>query len=600
MLSKSFLAKLAPPIFVFVGLLIAVNLHLPDLGETYVTRNLLAWGFMAACLVPLWWQPLSRGRVLWHKDWLIGLGLPVAGAFLILAINIIGGNIFGVYDDLHLGHYFLPGMLLVLALLIFGLLQHNFSDALWANMLIAAAAAFLPQFIVHLVATNPVVFFSVTIELKQIFYKDFAGFGQYNLYGSFLASILLLLFWAASSLSLSIAHRAILLSLLFFYALDLPSLPSKTALIGLASGMVLVAAYLFQNRADRALLRRAGLSTLVFSAAVLVAIGFVLNDMGLVSRSTRWSMEGNSVQTRFAMWVIAWRGFLEAPVFGHGLGGYTQLYTEHFGRYGLKEGLAFYPTVSLPHNLIFHVLSETGLVGLLLLLAPLVYLGGRILQRHPSRFMALALSAPMLVHTQLEYPYIASGMHYLTLCVGLAAALQGRPVLTENWSLPSMPRMVWLGRTAVGVVSLIALLAVANMQSTIYRTARAFSADVKLPLAAYVASRYASPDIAHPIIGQRMRAMSDLVLARLAIEAGDLAMVRDVVLPSLEKNVIPIYNNVGVWDVAIRSYYGVGQIGKTYALIEDIGRFDPQRAANYRQALDRLVDQMGRQPIRPQ
>ena len=579
---------------VFAGLLVAVNLHFADLGETYVTRNLFAWGFIALCAAVVWWQPLRSGRVFWQKDWLIGLGLPVIGAVLVLFINIVGG-----FEDYHLGHYFMPGMLLLLALLVFGLLQHGVSDDLWAKLLIAGSLAFLPQYIVHLVATNPVVFFPITIELKRLFYKEFAGFGQYNLYGSFLASVLLLLFWAATSLSVSLWQRVTLLALLFFYALDIPSLPSKTGLIGLAAGVVFLGGHLYQNRADRVLLRRSAIAAAVFIVSILIAGAFILNDLGQVSRSTRWTMEGNSVQTRFAMWVIAWRSFLEAPLFGHGLASYTQVYTEHFGRYGLAEGLAFYPTVSLPHNLLMHLLSETGLVGTMLLLGPFVYLGVRIIRQQPSRWVALALCAPVLVHTQLEYPYIASGMHYLVLIIGLTAAMHGRAVLSESWQFPSMPRHVWLGRSAICAVSLCALMAIANMQLTVYRTAQNFAADIKLPLPDFIETRYARPDVSHPIIGQRMRAMSDLVMARMAIEAGEFTIVRDVVLPSLEQNVLPIYNNVGVWDVAIRSYYGLGEIGKAYSEIERIGKYEPQRAVNYRRALDDLVNQMDKPTIRP-
>ena len=465
--TKSLLLKLAPPAFVFASLLIAVNLHLPDLGETYVTRNLFAWGFMALCLLPIWWQPLRNGTLRWHKDWLIGFGLPIIGAFFVLVVNILGG-----YDELHLGHYFLPGMLTIVALFVFGLLQHDFSDTTWANLLIAAMAAFLPQYVVHVVATNPVVFFAVTIEIKQIFFKDYAGFGQYNLYGSFLSSTLLLLFWAATSLSISPAHRVILLALLFIYALDLPSLPSKTALIGFIAGLIFLALHIGLNRSDRMLVRRSLLGTVVLLSAIAIATGFMLHEAGLVSRSTRWTMEGNSVQTRFAMWVIAWRGFLEAPIFGHGLGGYTQLYTEHFARYGLAEGLQFYPTVSLPHNLILHLLSESGLFGTCLLLGPFIYFGARILKHNQNRFLVLALCAPVLVHSQLEYPYIASAMHYLVLCVGLVAAMSSSPEMSKSRQLPAMPYGIWAGYSAIGVVSIIALAAVANMQLTITRTAK--------------------------------------------------------------------------------------------------------------------------------
>ena len=33
------------------------NYHVPDLGETYVSRNLGAWAVISLSLIFLWWRP---------------------------------------------------------------------------------------------------------------------------------------------------------------------------------------------------------------------------------------------------------------------------------------------------------------------------------------------------------------------------------------------------------------------------------------------------------------------------------------------------------------------------------------------------------------
>ncbi|MGC6535555.1 MAG: O-antigen ligase family protein [Parvibaculales bacterium] len=582
--------------FFAVLFVIGVNIHIPDLGETYVTRNLFMWVFIALLNCALWLQPIKNQTVKWHPIWAMGLFLPVIGSVLVLLGNIVGG-----YTAYHVGHYFLPGMLLAFALFCAGLMQHDFSDDDWARMLVIILAALMPQYVLHMISTSPIVFFPVTLQIHQIFFKEFLGFGQYNLYGSFFAGLMLLCVWAGAFLQISKRLRWVLLGLFFIYALDLATMNSKTGLVGFWVGLSFMAIHALQNR-DDTLIRRQVLQTfgLLLLAVVIGVISLYQADAKL-TRTYSWTAEGHSFSTRYSMWIIALQSFADAPFFGHGLGSYIDSYTKYFANNGLASGLTFYPTVSLPHNLLVHLLSETGLIGTLLLIGPLVWLAVHILRCVPRRWVVASLCFPVIFHTQLEYPYIASGGHYFILALALALAVSRQDVLTHRLQLGDY------GDTArksvfasVAFVSAGVIAVSLHMQWATYRAATNFQKDSFLSLTEYVQRRFGSADVSHPVIGERMRAMSYLVLARKAMEAKRPDVLNKIVLPVLEQEVVPRYNNSGVWEITLRTYFEVGQFDKAYALVDRIALFDPKRAGQYRVILDRSLKDYEVRPTRPQ
>jgi hypothetical protein len=207
----------------------------------------------------------------------------------------------------------------------------------------------------------------------------------------------------------------------------------------------------------------------------------------------------------------------------------------------------------------------------------------------------------VLIHTQLEYPYIASGGHYLILAVSLATGL----TLGLNKSAPKafiLPRqymlsgdMLTAARGGYGVLVLVSLTALGSagaMQYTVYRAAQSFAIHAGLPLEPYMVARYAQPDIRHPIVGERMLAMSDLVLARKALEAKRYDIIRELVIPALNNHILPVYNNWGVWEIAIRCYFETGQVDEAYALARQVSKFDPERSANYIRIIDNSLAQL--------
>ncbi len=583
--------RISPLILVGLGLFaVAFNIHLPDFGETYVSRNLLAWVALAGGVALLWWQPMRMGTVVWSYPLAFSLLMPVVGAFWVLALNIIGS-----FEGLHAGHLFLPGMLLGFALLVGGLMQHPLKQNDWAWFIVLSLAAFLSQYVPHFLHTHPLMGalagMSPSISWPPLLTKSYAGFGQYNLFGSFLACLLLLGGWAATFLSMQRWMRLAILALVGFYALEFPVMHSKTGVLGMLIGLIFMAVHV--ARATDATLktrRNFAVYLAVLAAAYGLVVGLQAVDFIKASAVTDWGGDSMSVRTRWTMWVIAWRSFLEAPLFGHGIGSYLSSYMTHYARYGIAENLTFHPVVTIPHNLVLHVLSEAGLFGAVVLLAPFAYLAYMILRFSAHRWLVMALVSPIMLHSQTEYPYIASGSHYFMLAIALVAGSQNTLVVRQIKFAPAKLRLIGYPAymSIVAFCGGVAFIAI-SMSVTVYRSAIEFVASAPLPLAQYVEQRYQSAGVGHPVIGRRMRAMSDLRLAQKTLAEKNIGFLKHVAIPAFEENVVRFYAHAPVWDLSLQLYAEAGDVHRIEKLVQRTAYFDPERAAMYRHTLDEVV-----------
>ena len=120
------------------------------------------------------------------------------------------------------------------------------------------------------------------------------------------------------------------------------------------------------------------------------------------------------------------RMIAEHPVFGWGYGGYVW----HFSHFiadravPIDNGIRVIPH---PHNEILYWWVEGGVVALLGLVM-MAWAGGVIFLRRTtrSRLSLLCCLLPLLLHTQVEYPFYQSTAHWLTfiLLLSLASAEQ--------------------------------------------------------------------------------------------------------------------------------------------------------------------------------
>ncbi len=558
------------------------NYHVPDLGETYVSRNLGAWAIISLSLIFLWWRPFKQGELVWSPLWLGGLMVPVIGSVLVLATNILGG-----FDHLHVGHYFLPMMLLTFGLFVLGMLQHQSNSINLDLITITVFLAFLPQYGVYLATENPLIASLLptsSFSLPVGFTKASAGFGQYNLLGSFIATLLIMTVAAFVLQPLKPLRRLMLVTIILAITVDLPFVRSKTALLGILLGMLSLAAHVFFSQFERSIRSRLTVSSAVIIATYLSVIALA-NLLGIEGELASRSIEANqsSFATRTTMWIIGFWGFWEKPLFGHGLGSFLSIYMDHFESYGAASDFTYLALATIPHNLIIHILSEAGLFGLLLVMGPFIWLGMRLFIQNDNRWLLLGLLLPILLHSQVEYPYIASGAHYwlfgLLLVVSQYGSLE-KPSVTSRIILTSR-RLLRSAYSSLVAFALVGIFVTVSLTVDVRRSTLAFVRGGALPLEQFIESRANAPDLWHPILGKRLRAIVNLQLIRKIFAEKRHELLRPVALPYFESHVLEDYPTLPVWKTAFEIYAVLDEDEKMLAIVNKIALYLPDEAKRF-------------------
>ena len=155
------------------------------------------------------------------------------------------------------------------------------------------------------------------------------------------------------------------------------------------------------------------------------------------SASASTSRLASGAGNRYDYWRVALKALGDRPVGGVGAGGYPVPY---FRERATTED------VRQPHSIELQVLSETGLLGGLALLAmfagagwAVVRLGRRVGASEPGRFLAVAGAggaAAWAVHTSVDWMHLMPGVTAIALCL-LAVVLRARPEAGE--AVPAAP-----------------------------------------------------------------------------------------------------------------------------------------------------------------
>lgn len=150
-----------------------------------------------------------------------------------------------------------------------------------------------------------------------------------------------------------------------------------------------------------------------------------------------------SVADRLGLWRAAWEIGLGQPFFGVGWGAFAGRYFQFVAEPGALAPAGLYNNA---HNILLQVFAETGLAGLLLLLAPLLPWGGRVMRARPDagQWWLAALLGVFVLHSLLEYPlWYAYFLGIAALLLGFA----GGPVF--------VPQLARLGRVFAATVILV-------------------------------------------------------------------------------------------------------------------------------------------------
>jgi len=338
---------------------------------------------------------------------------------------------------------------------------------LWAMLLIILGAVLQKEFGLTVISVVLAWFFlvggeiSATVGILQHFNihsflddfiaaKNFAAVygnvGQTNHFAAYISLTLasLIFLFAAARLPIWVA---ILLALPLLFVLSLSGSRSS----GVYLFAVLVLSLLLYWRGTVCTEGNVAKRRLVIASFLLI-IGFVLMQWlaqtslfvvptGTITGVERIFDQASGSSIRFYLWKEAWHMFLQAPILGIGIG---QFALHHFYLATVFQNPEIFGIYNNAHNIILHLLAETGLAGTLPVVGGIVFwLLGLYSVRRQSLDLALwwllALIGIIGLHSLHEFPLWYG--HFLGLAAFLLGAGETRFI---SMRLPHIGKLVTL------------------------------------------------------------------------------------------------------------------------------------------------------------
>ena len=245
-------------------------------------------------------------------------------------------------------------------------------------------------------------------------------FQQKNLFGSFIATGLVISLYFASS---PLVRKSALLPLFLLSSgllgLGIVFSNSRTAWVGFILGSLILLVSRF--RIYRSVKKPSVLWA--FSVFSGIALGIQLYGGSEDFKRSLVERESSNAQ-RILMLKTSWEMFKERPLTGHGFGNFESLYMRYQANVleREKEYSRFVQGfVSHPHNEIANIAVQSGVIGLFGLgivvfsFLRMIYKLGR-----EKGGLYAGLLSPLIFHTLVEYPLELSVVHYFTFILFLA------------------------------------------------------------------------------------------------------------------------------------------------------------------------------------
>ena len=245
-------------------------------------------------------------------------------------------------------------------------------------------------------------------------------FQQVNVMASFLATGLVLSGYLAvyrSDLRGEMLRKLICVAILAVPVLSihlLIYLSSRTGLLGSLVGISLLLPLIWQQR-DKLLIR--GWATAI---AVGLLISLVIQGSGAAGfqRSSKDLISVQSLRSIHMPQTVDM--ILQKPITGYGYGRFERSYVE-FTAENYSNGEDPDPGIGgldHPHNELLMWATEGGILALATLLLAAWFVLSVVLKFPvPQRFAAIAILFPIVLHTQLEYPFYTSVAHWVIFVI---------------------------------------------------------------------------------------------------------------------------------------------------------------------------------------
>jgi O-antigen polymerase len=380
-----------------------IVLETPGGTGLYLSFNVFGW-LIATILISLGlWQITRNKKIVTSK-----LQLYSLLGFLCLCIPMFYGSEFSDHAIPRLLGL-AGGLLLLFCLYQFDELTNNPQQILWWILIAVALQS--------------------SFGLVQYFILETGDWGSYNQeiglpHGSFLQRNVMASFMGVGiSLSLYLAtigecerysalKRILLYLTLFSSSFLIIPLFSRTGYLAALIAILFITPYVFLTNKKQ------------FTKLLLIVISALfLAQLSLKDKpSNQVERKGTNINARSDIYLISLKMILDKPLFGFGYGGFERSYLDFNNKLKLKNPELNQPLLKLshPHNEVLYWVSEGGIVALLgMIFFFIAYMSSwlKIDKNSAKRLAILGLITPLLLHSQLEFPFYTSISHWFVFII---------------------------------------------------------------------------------------------------------------------------------------------------------------------------------------
>ena len=440
--------------FLLSYFLVGMHIILDTPGGTglYLSFNIIAWLFVVILIALGFWQVTLNKKIIYSK------------MLVWLSVGCLCLYIPAFYSFEFTDHA-IPRLLALTGglLLLFCLYQFPVKQSEKHQLLILILIA---------------VALEATLGLLQYFFFEGAFWGSYNVginrprgvflqsnvMASFMATGLAIALFVSTHFTLvksrfSTPLKGLIYFTLFSTSFLLVVLQSRTGHLAAILVLALILPYLYQKSR-----KQLSINVLIITLA-LVTAAVSFND----STGPEWDSKSyKSINARSVFYEISIDMIKAKPLLGYGYGSFERSFIDHFNQYAIAH-----PDVgntikrlSHPHNEVLFWAIEGGIIALLaFILFTTAYITTWLNISRRKAFALLALLLPILLHSQLEFPFYSSVSHFIIflLILWLTDTENSKNSLSINCTNTLLIRFIALLIPAIFVPFLATSLHTANI-----------------------------------------------------------------------------------------------------------------------------------------
>jgi len=381
----------------------------------YLSYNVIAW-LITSILIALGLWQITINQKVYYSKMLLWLAL---GCFCL---------ILPVFYNFEFTDHAIPRVLALIGglLFLFSLYQFQLSKLEALRLLVLVLVA---------------VVIEACFGLVQFFLFEEGDWGGYrvgisrphgvflqpNVMASFMATglaIALFLSTKTKVIQSKLLLNGLIVLSLFVTSFLLILLQSRTGFVAAMIVIVLVTPYLYQQNK-----KQLAINFIIIAIATLSAfINLERSDTPI-----RGQQVYENIGARDVIFVVSDDMVKEKPLLGYGYGGFERSFIDHFNEYAIENpdiGNTI-TRLSHPHNEILFWVVEGGIVAFFaFILFTIGYITTWLKVPYRQGLVLLALIFPILLHSQLEFPFYSSVSHWLVFLIMLW--LVDRYTLTDN------------------------------------------------------------------------------------------------------------------------------------------------------------------------